>query len=93
MAEIAVSRTGPSTFRVAVVERDGQTTHDVEVTPESIARYAPGSDAARLVTAAFEFLLEREPKESILARFDLTVIERYFPEFPEHMAARLSGPV
>jgi hypothetical protein len=29
----------------------------------------------------FQFLLEREPKESILRRFDVTVISRYFPEF------------
>jgi len=93
MARIAVSRTGASTFRVAVIDGGGQTTHDVEVTPVAIARYAPGVDAVRLVTAAFEFLLEREPKESILSAFDLTVIERYFPEFPEKIAERLTRPV
>jgi hypothetical protein len=26
-------------------------------------------------------LLEREPKEAILRRFDVSVIGRYFPEF------------
>ena len=37
--------------------------------------------AEELVRRSFEFLLEREPKESILSRFDLTVISRYFPEY------------
>ena len=38
---------------------------------------------------SFEFLLEREPKESILARFDLSVIARYFPEYDREIARRL----
>jgi hypothetical protein len=33
------------------------------------------------VEASFWFLLEREPKESILRRFDLAVIEQYFPDY------------
>jgi len=92
MAKIAVSRTGTATFRVAVGERDGQTTHDVEVSPASQARYGAGVDAARLVAVSFEFLLEREPKESILPTFEIAVIERYFPEFPVEIRQRLSRP-
>jgi len=34
-----------------------------------------------LIKKSFEFLLEREPKESILSRFRLQLINRYFPEF------------
>jgi hypothetical protein len=41
------------------------------------------------VRRSFEFLLEREPKESILASFDLTVIARYFPEYESEIARRL----
>ena len=37
------------------------------------------SDPDALVRAAFDFLLTREPRESILRRFDLPVIGRYFP--------------
>lgn len=58
------------------------TSHEVTVTPEDIARYAPGSTPERLLQASFEFLLEREPASSILSRFALPVIERYFPEYP-----------
>jgi hypothetical protein len=39
----------------------------------------------RCLEAAFRFLLDREPKESILGRFDLTVISRYFPEFEREL--------
>ena len=37
---------------------------------------------------SFAFLLEREPAGSILPRFDLTVIGRYFPEWREEMRSR-----
>jgi hypothetical protein len=40
------------------------------------------------VGAAFNFLLDREPQESILRRFELPVIELYFPDVPAAMAAR-----
>ncbi len=33
------------------------------------------------VEAAFRFLLDHEPKEAILSRFDVSVISRYFPDF------------
>ena len=42
------------------------------------------------IKAAFEFLLDREPKESILLRFDITVISRYFPEFERELPGYLS---
>ena len=36
-----------------------------------------------LIKKSFEFLLEREPKESILSRFQLEVISYYFPEYED----------
>jgi hypothetical protein len=39
-----------------------------------------------MIEAAFRFLLAREPKESILSRFDVIVISRYFPDFEERLA-------
>jgi hypothetical protein len=45
---------------------------------------------ARCLEAAFRFLLDREPKESILRRFDVTAISRYFPEFEREMPHYLS---
>jgi hypothetical protein len=43
-----------------------------------------------VVEAAFRFLLDREPKEAILSRFDITVISRYFPEFERELPGYLS---
>jgi hypothetical protein len=39
-----------------------------------------------MIEAAFRFLLAREPKESILARFDVSVISRYFPQASPHFS-------
>ena len=38
-------------------------------------------DPTDLVERSFAFLLEREPRESILRSFDLSVIGRYFPDW------------
>jgi hypothetical protein len=81
VAKISVVRTSDSLYRVTVQEGSSRTIHDVTVTDQHVARYAPGATIERLIEASFEFLLEREPKESILTRFELPVIERYFPEY------------
>ena len=39
----------------------------------------------QLVQKSFEFLLSREPKESILGAFNLPLISRYFPEYEKEM--------
>ena len=44
----------------------------------------------RCLEAAFQFLLDHEPKESILASFDVTLISRYFPEFERELTRYLS---
>jgi hypothetical protein len=42
-----------------------------------------------LVRRSFEFLLERESKESILREFDITVISRYFPNYEDEIRQRV----
>jgi hypothetical protein len=79
---ISVEASGGDHYRVIVTQAAGKTSHEVTVTPEDVARYAPGSTPERLLEASFEFLLEREPASSILSRFALPVIERYFPDYP-----------
>ena len=69
---------------VRVAEGDSSTQHEVSVTNDEMTRYSPESaDVEALVERSFRFLLAREPKESILRRFGLSDIERYFPEFRE----------
>lgn len=73
-----------------VDEGTSSTTHEVRVLPEHVARYAnPGTPPERLLEASFEFLLERESKESILRSFDLPLIERYFPDYPRRIREKL----
>ncbi|OGZ33656.1 MAG: hypothetical protein A2Y98_01850 [Candidatus Portnoybacteria bacterium RBG_19FT_COMBO_36_7] len=42
-----------------------------------------------LVKKSFEFLLAREPKETILHSFNLKVISNYFPEYEKEMGSAI----
>ena len=90
---IEVTETGdgdPMQFAVTVRAGGGETRHDVTAARADLAALAgPDSHPADVVQAAFLFLLDREPKEAILPRFDLTVINRYFPEFPQALPGYL----
>jgi hypothetical protein len=82
--DVACAGTGEAwTCDVAVDDgRGAPSRHVVEVAGPDLARLDPGAaDPEDLVRRSFEFLLAREPKESILRRFELTVIGRYFPEY------------
>jgi hypothetical protein len=79
---VSVESSGGDVYRVIVTQGHSKTTHEVTVTADDVAGYAPGSTPERLLEASFRFLLEREPASSILSRFALPVIERYFPEYP-----------
>ena len=75
---------GGLVFSVTVSEGGGSSEHRVMLGREYYERLTQGRATPReLVEKSFMFLLEREPKESILGSFDLSVIERYFPEYPE----------
>jgi hypothetical protein len=91
MATIRIEHHAGSTYRVSVEDNATTTTHAVTVWPSDVERYAPGATPEELIEASFEFLLEREPKESILSRFELPVIERYFPEYRHTIAARVAS--
>ena len=63
-----------------------RTRHHVTMSREICERLTAGKHTPeRCLEAAFRFLLDREPKESILGRFDVTAISRYFPEFEREM--------
>jgi hypothetical protein len=84
-ARVSVSHEQGNLYRVTVEEDGRHTSHDVMVWPSDVQRYAPGSSPEELLQASFAFLLQREPKEAILRRFDLSDIERYFPDYPRAM--------
>jgi hypothetical protein len=85
---ISVTRIGEGdllVFAVEIAEGRGATRHRVTLGAADLARLAVGAPPERLIDAAFRFLLDREPKESILSSFDLSVIARYFPEFEREL--------
>jgi hypothetical protein len=76
--------------RVRVSDEAGASDYDVTIDePGRFLPHAGFTDMDRLVRETFAFLLEREPRGSILRRFDLAVVERYFPEYPREIRRRL----
>ena len=69
---------------VEVAHGGSRTEHQVSVSRADVERWGRGrrlEDVEELVARSFRFLLEREPPEAILKRFELSVIPGYFPEF------------
>jgi hypothetical protein len=89
-AKIEVEPIQAGQYRVRVIESGGETRHIVTLQPGDHQRLTGGkARPEELLKRSFEFLLEREPKESILARFELPVIARYFPEYEREIKRRL----
>jgi hypothetical protein len=89
MATIRITHKSGAIYDVVVDDGRGFTAHEVTVWPSDVARYAPDATPEQLLEASFEFLLERESKESILRRFELPIIEQYFPDY----RARIAGMI
>jgi hypothetical protein len=87
MAEILVERSADvervlSRFHVVVTEGGSSTEHDVTLSATDFERLGEHyASPEELLRACFAFLLEREPKESILPAFDVAEIGGYFPDF------------
>ena len=91
VADITVTRRAdgnPIRFDVVVLEGDPSTEHAVTLSESDLERLGGGRTPEAFVRDCFAFLLEREPKESILRSFDVSVIGGYFPEFEREIAGR-----
>jgi hypothetical protein len=81
----------PLEFEVVVREGQGTSRHHVTMQKALCEQLTGGKHPPeRCLEAAFRFLLDREPKESILRSFDVTVISRYFPEFERELPRYLA---
>lgn len=76
-------------FAVIVREGASESRHRVTLSESDTARFA-AFEPQRIVEAAMRFLLDREPKESILGAFDTSVIRRYFPEYDRALGGYLA---
>lgn len=72
-------------FMVEIEEGNGKTEHTVTVGKADKKALSPEGSAEELVDASFRFLLDREPKETILPHFNLMVIAKYFPEYRDEI--------
>ncbi len=90
-ATIRVEPSGPGRFQVTVRECGSQSTHVVSLSP-GYYEILTGKQVPEklLIERSFQFLLERESKESILRKFDLPVIGHYFPDYEHEIRRRLA---
>lgn len=85
MVKVRAETSGDDWLCDVAVDHAGQRTrHTVTVTRADLERWGDGikrENVESLVARSFDFLLEREPPKAILATFDLSTIQRYFPEY------------
>jgi hypothetical protein len=83
---IEVKRKGGQEFVVIIKERGARQEHVVTLDDEYYQHLTDGEiTREELIEISFEFLLGKEPKESILSRFNLRIINNYFPEFEKEI--------
>ena len=78
---ISITRKDKDTFSVTVAG-SSTTTHTVTISDQIHLKLTGGKISKKtLLEKSFEFLLQREPNTSILAKFKLEVISQYFPDY------------
>ena len=91
MARISVTTSTPldgNTWRynIEVIETGSKTNHEVTMNKDYYLGQTGGLVIPEeFVKKSFEFLLERENKDSILRQFDINQINDYFPEFEKEI--------
>jgi hypothetical protein len=91
-AKIVVLKLDEGKFQVRVAEGASQSTHQVTISGEYYRQLTGGKHSEEaLLERSFEFLLERESMESILPRFDLREIGRYFPSYERIIKDKLAS--
>lgn len=74
-------------YKVTVKDEGGETKHIVTLHEPYYQELTAGMMSAEdLIRKSFAFLLEREPKESILKKFELPRIQKFFPEYEKTMS-------
>ena len=99
MSEPSISVTphpnGELIFDVIVRDTRGESRHRVTIEANEAQRWAKlGAEPSHCVEAVMRFLLDREPKESILSAFDMqrrsALLSGFDDAFPDYLA-RLGG--
>ena len=79
--ELLITELSKDKFEITV-KADQLTKHIVSVTDQMLLNLTNNKTSKEeLLNFSFNFLLEREPNTSILSKFDIIVISKYFPEY------------
>ena len=79
--ELLITELSKDKFEITV-KADQLTKHFVSVTDQMLLNLTNNKiSKEELLNFSFNFLLEREPNTSILSKFDIIVISKYFPEY------------
>ena len=72
---------GGGPLATLIEEASGRTTHIITIKDCFLDFLPKNHSEEEIVIAVFRFLLDREPKETILTNFDISIIQNYFPKF------------
>jgi hypothetical protein len=79
--ELLITELSKDKFEITV-KADQLTKHVVSVTDQMLLNLTNNKiSKEELLNFSFNFLLEREPNTSILSKFEIIVISKYFPEY------------
>lgn len=68
-----------------------RTKHEVTISQNTYDELSNGRSKEQFIKDCFKFLLEREPEEAILRKFNVELIGRIFPEWKQEMKTRNFG--
>ena len=82
---ISIKKRTDDVFQVTVADSI-TTTHEVTVNDQSLTDLTDDKvTKEQLLEFSFNFLLDREPNTSILSKFDINVISKYFSDYRDEV--------
>ena len=82
---VSIKKRTDDVFQVTVAD-SMTTTHEVTVTDQSLSDLTNNKvTKEQLLEFSFNFLLDREPNTSILSKFDINVISKYFSDYRDEV--------
>ena len=82
---VSIKKQTDDVFKVTVAD-SMTTTHEVTVNDQSLTDLTDDKvTKEQLLDFSFNFLLDREPNTSILSKFDINVISKYFSDYRDEV--------
>ena len=82
---VSINKLSDDVFEVTVA-KTSTTTHIVILSDQSLSDLSDNhATKAQLLEFSFRYLLHREPNTSILSKFDINVISKYFSNYKDEV--------